>query len=221
MGNNSSTDDVAFSPGSPGDSGRAHPRERSGSVTRRIVKASKPLVSPKNSNAAEDNRNALAVKTTLADDDAGYLSPVAIAENNPSVERELEEEQAEASRQERIQTMEQRQRSKREKAMQQRRTSNNNEKKTVIQANPFSRFLSVFSVEPAHPEHKRAFEGDEGIEEPSEKKLRPTDSVDQDEQDEALEENTKSAAFSSSTTLLAAMAVAAISVLVAFHMKKK
>jgi hypothetical protein len=73
-------------------------------------------------------------------------------------------------------------------------------------------------VEPAHPEHKRAFEGDEGIEEPSEKRLRPTDSV--VEEDDSLEEEVAKAA-GISTTLLASIAVAAIAVLVAFRMKKK
>jgi hypothetical protein len=125
MGNNASTEDVAFSPGEGG------PKEqRSPSVTRRIVKASfKP--------STED----LADVATAEDNDdtmPRYLSPtsskhVPKVSIDPSVERELEEEQQEESKQERIQTMEQRQRSKREKAMQQRRTEA--KKEVVIQAN--------------------------------------------------------------------------------------
>mmetsp|Transcript_20672 Transcript_20672/g.39291 ORF Transcript_20672/g.39291 Transcript_20672/m.39291 type:complete len:206 (-) Transcript_20672:173-790(-) len=51
----------------------------------------------------------------------------------------------------------------------------------VVTPNPMSRFLSAFSVEPKHPEHKRrATEGiaDPDTPKPSEKRLRAQDDVD-------------------------------------------
>jgi hypothetical protein len=143
--------------------------------------------------------------------------PNEIAES-PSVVREIEQEKLEMIKQERKQSSMESQKAKRESILQQRRkgggsctpeplaTTNDSPqndkdntdnitkptatpKKAAVRANPMSRFLSVFSVEPLHPEHKRMFEksvDDDGtIVEPTEKKRRASDA------DNALSSSTK------------------------------
>ena len=181
MGNNSSTENVSFSVGD--DSKVLNTPQR----PRRIVKAAIP--SPSSADNLTVSPDSMENRTE--DDD----------ESKPAED---------PGRQERIQSMEKRHRAKREKMLQEKR---NNPRSTApkVEPNPFSRFLSVFSVEPAHPEHKRVFEGDSGIEEPEEKRLRPTDSLDEDE---AKEQGIPS------RLLLAAIAVA-VAVVAAIHLKKK
>lgn len=99
---------------------------------------------------------------------------------NPIVEDK--EETAESWRQERQKASEKRAKALREKELQERRKKSSSQTADAT-ANPFSRFLSVFSVETKHPEHKRSLEtepGDDDLKGPSEKRLKPSDEPDYD-----------------------------------------
>lgn len=113
---------------------------------------------------------------------------------SPEVARELEQELVEHNREERIQIAAERQRINRDKklqehrqrssSMEERNADNANKSKTKKATfNPMSKFLSVFSVEPKHPDHKRSLtdtniaDGEE-IKQPSEKKFRKNESTD-------------------------------------------
>lgn len=97
-------------------------------------------------------------------------------DSNPIVEDE--QEIVEGWREERMKATQNRSKALREKELAERR-KNGTSKTADASANPFSRFLSVFSVEPKHPEHKRSFEGspdvDEDIKGPSEKRLKASE----------------------------------------------
>lgn len=223
MGNNSSTVDVpSSSTSTSGTAANAAAATADRSTTpqrsRRIVKATIPSPSTSEHDLTEKANG-------KSDDDDGkptryYLSPsdphtVPPRGQGSAVARELDDEQYEESRQERIVTMEKRQRNKREQKMQERRNNpSTTATKKTTEANPFSRFLSVFSVEPAHPEHKRAFEGDAEIEEPSGKKLRPSEENDENTT------NKSALGGGSSGILLAAIGVATVAVILAVHLKK-
>jgi hypothetical protein len=80
-------------------------------------------------------------------------------------------------RNERLKASEKRGKALREKDLQERRKANVVNEAANAAPNPFSRFLSVFSVEPKFPEHKRSYEGEEDkTDMPSEKRLRPSES---------------------------------------------
>ena len=191
MGNSTSTEDLVFSVGSDDKGTVVSPSQQR---PRRIVKASMP--SPSSSDP-----NLLA---TLEETKQGELDS----------SKNADDEMAGLSRNERLTTMEQRQRSKREMKLQEKRQQNPPSSSTGAkpEANPFSRFLSVFSVN-SHPEHKRAFEGDAEIEEPLEKRPRPND--------EECSESTKNGLGSSAKFWLSAVGVAAAAVVLAMHWKKR
>ncbi|ACI65695.1 predicted protein [Phaeodactylum tricornutum CCAP 1055/1] len=185
-------------------------RPRSSSVTRRIVKASKPVadinVEFTNINEEIDEKDQLQEPKNRR----SQHIPNPIAESS-SVARELEHEKLEHIKQETIRTATTRQRAKREKVMHDRRKNPTKDNKSSVKANPFSRFLTVFSVEPQHPEHKRGFskcENDD-IHEPFEKRLRASDSekVELERDAHDLDDNSNSAWWSSSLAF-SAVAVA-------------
>jgi hypothetical protein len=184
-------------------------RPRSNSHSRRIIKATHPkadavslVVDVSDGSEKEDE----------PEEDSGSshrrhsANSHQVAES-PSVAREIEQEKAELLKKERMQTAAERQRSKRDKDMQERRKNPGKHPEQEAKANPMSRFLSVFSVEPEHPEHKRAFETSaddkEDLNEPSGKRLRPSETSGDDADKES---DTK---FSPSVTALA-VAIAAV-----------
>ena len=72
---------------------------------------------------------------------------------SPTNDKELLEESIEHDRKQRLQQLSKQQKSKRQQAQEENRKGH---KKIILaQANPFSRFLSAFSVEPEFPNHKR------------------------------------------------------------------
>jgi hypothetical protein len=199
MGNSSSTVDGTFSPNTQDEKRR----NRSNSATRRIVKASKP-------HPSSDTDGSLTILTDTDDNvTSGKHGVTKVIAESPAVARELEQEHTDELRKERLLDMAERLRTKREELLQQRRTNPKPiDDKALLQPNPFSRFLSVFSVEPAHPEHKRVFEGgiEDNLNEPVKKRPRPTD----------LDET-----WSSPLTLAVAVAVAAVAVAVFLRLGRK
>lgn len=83
--------------------------------------------------------------------------------NHPSLGQQSDDELLQESlaqdKQQRLQKLQSEQKSKRNKAIEDRRKLPDGERrKNSAKANPFSRFLSAFSVEPAFPSHKRPLE---------------------------------------------------------------
>ena len=128
--------------------------------SRRIVKAVKPAPSEEKKNS-EDTYDS-SHNNSNDDDDFDdkkstkkHRDPPLIIAESPSVARELEFEKLEQQKQNRLQNFTDSQRMKREKRLEERRK---NPQQKTNQPNPFSQFLSAFSVNPKHPEHKRAYE---------------------------------------------------------------
>eukprot|EP00428_Durinskia_dybowskii_P033756 CAMPEP_0170268218 /NCGR_PEP_ID=MMETSP0116_2-20130129/34037_1 /TAXON_ID=400756 /ORGANISM="Durinskia baltica, Strain CSIRO CS-38" /LENGTH=274 /DNA_ID=CAMNT_0010519377 /DNA_START=107 /DNA_END=931 /DNA_ORIENTATION=- len=85
---------------------------------------------------------------------------------------ELLQESLTKDKQERLQKLQTDQKHRRNKAIEERRKSPpSSSAASVVQPNPFSRFLSVFSVEPQFPNHKRRYE-------PSESEMAATEEDD-------------------------------------------
>lgn len=146
-----------------------------GVAGRRIVKAATPKASETGTNGGAYSYTGPETPTGLksSNDDEDF---VPIGKKN----RRDEEDDQEKWRNNRLKTTEKRGKALREKELQARRQANTVNKEANASGNPFSRFLSVFSVESQHPEHKRSFEAsteDDG-EGPSEKRLKPTDPMD-------------------------------------------
>lgn len=90
---------------------------------------------------------------------------------------ELLQESLTKDKQERLQKLQSDQKNRRNKAVEERRKTTPTP--SEVQPNPFSRFLSVFSVEPQFPNHKRRYEPSESelgeiYEEPKRPKLDPS-----------------------------------------------
>lgn len=177
-------------------------RPRSGSEPRRIIKAAKVkdgdnhnnnnINDHDNGNDDDDdddnNKNVLVHKKKKSNTNSSSSSssttrtehiPLPIAES-PSVAREQVQETYEHFKEDRRHTMAERQKATREHKRKERRTSSSSSSAPAavpaVSANPMSRFLSIFSVEPLYPWHKRSYEKatDDLMDEPSEKRLRPS-----------------------------------------------
>ena len=157
--------------------------------TRRIVKAVKPTPSPGGPEISPEEKDNLRDEEDDNEDSKqrnrrSHLRDAPIPPHeSPSIAREVELEKLKEQKQERLETMQTNQRLRREKRLDDRRKRNpqdggggdakNSETSSQVQVNPFSKFLSVFSVEPKYPEHKRSYEVSEDDEpEPSVKKAR-------------------------------------------------
>lgn len=151
----------------------------------------------------------------LEEDSSGNNHLIA---ESPSVAREIEKDKAEHLRKERMQTAAERHRAKRVKEMQERRNNPKKHPEQEAKANPMSRFLSVFSVEPAHPEHKRSFETSpedaEDLKGPSGKRLRPSETSGDDATDK------KSTAKFSASYSAVAVAIAAVVIGVVLRLRR-
>jgi len=105
--------------------------------------------------------NAGSTNTSALDDDKGdFLHHHALPKTVQSDE-ELLEESLVKDKQSRLTKLQQEQKAKRNKAVDDRRKGGSTEHHhhhSTSTANPFSRFLSVFSVEPQFPSHKRPYE---------------------------------------------------------------
>ena len=84
---------------------------------------------------------------------------------SPKASTELLEESIEQSKNQRREKLSREQKSKRNQKLEERRkmgksgsTDDLQQKKVTSQANPFSKFLKIFSVEAAFPQHKRPYE---------------------------------------------------------------
>jgi hypothetical protein len=185
-------------------------RPRSDSTSRRIIKATHPKADGADgSDGAEEKQDEPEEDEDSASSHRRHQVISHAITESPYVAREIEQDKAELLKKERMQTAAERQRAKREKEMQERRNNPGKHPEQEVKANPMSRFLSVFSVEPKHPEHKRAFETSpedkEDLKEPSGKRLRPSETSG-DDPDKDKESNTK---FS-----VPALAVAIVAVIV-------
>jgi len=186
-------------------------RPRSGSEPRRIIKAAKLKESDNNhinndndhENDNEDNVTRKKKKSSSGSSSNTSRTehvPVPIAES-PSVAREQVQETYEHFKEDRRHTVAERQKATREHKRKERRTSSTTTTTATtataaVSANPMSRFLSIFSVEPLYPWHKRSYEKakEDLMDEPSEKRLRSSEDDAQDEGD------TKDATTTTTTT---------------------
>jgi hypothetical protein len=213
MGNDTSADEIAAA--------ASDGRPRSNSNARRIIKATHPKADAASlvvdvSDGAEEKEDELEQDSSGNSHRKHQVISHPIGES-PSVAREIEQEKAEHSKKERIQTAAERQRAKRDKEMQERRNNPRKHPEQETKANPMSRFLSVFSIS-AHPEHKRAFETSpedkEDLNEPSGKRLRPSETPGGDDPDK------KSATKFYASYSAVAVAIAAVVVGVVLRLRR-
>eukprot|EP00534_Pseudo-nitzschia_fraudulenta_P002105 CAMPEP_0201126908 /NCGR_PEP_ID=MMETSP0850-20130426/27947_1 /ASSEMBLY_ACC=CAM_ASM_000622 /TAXON_ID=183588 /ORGANISM="Pseudo-nitzschia fraudulenta, Strain WWA7" /LENGTH=318 /DNA_ID=CAMNT_0047395537 /DNA_START=423 /DNA_END=1380 /DNA_ORIENTATION=- len=125
---------------------------------RRIVKATPPP--SKVVVDVDDNRND-ASESPAVHHPAALASPIGANAANEMLEESIEKN---APKNKRLERVTNKQKNDREKLLQEKRRrqqTGNSEKKVQVQANPFSRFLSAFSVD-ANPKHKRKESTDGG-----------------------------------------------------------
>jgi hypothetical protein len=153
---------------------------------RRIVKASPPVkldisaptvstagTSSSTRTSTSTSTSSKPLKNTEENEDAhAHVSTLPPVQSSPSVYKEIQQESLEQHRQQRIAETVHHSKDKRTKLQQQNRREQPETNKT--QANPFSRFLSAFSVESKFPNHKRSYETtpSEVSDEPSEKRFK-------------------------------------------------
>jgi len=136
--------------------------EESPTGGRRIVKANAPTLNSSGSGSGSGG--------VEEEDDAGAAGADPVTIISPSNDEELLQESIEHSRQKRLQQLAADQRSKRSTKQAKGRT---NPSRNAAQANPFSRFLTAFSVDTKYPHHKRSYdESDSYEEEPPSKHAR-------------------------------------------------
>lgn len=167
---------------------------------RRIVKATKPSASDLNVSVEQTPSPVNDDDIPLSSDSLKYPTM-----ESPSVKKQYEEENQQRLKDRLRQDASSRQAKKR---LETKRRLKNGESSSTTTANPFSRFLSAFSVEPQFPEHKRKSDLDMG---PEEKRLR---SASDDEADvNATDDDGKNGKFGlTGTLLLSAAAVAGVAV---------
>jgi hypothetical protein len=181
---------------------------------RRIVKATHPT---KGETALEP------IITVEAEEDdskglerSSHSIPTPIADQDP-VARELVTERYQQNKESRINTAVELQKSKKERIIHERRLHPENSKTNEgPSANPMSRFLSIFSVD-LHPKRKATLTEEELEEEPSEKRLKSSDTIEDD-----TSTSTSGALPISSTVImfLSAASVAVIAIILAHRWKK-
>jgi hypothetical protein len=203
MGNGDLVDsNIAFSPGAGMEIIAGSPTKR------RVVKAAKPSPSTE--------RETSALNPDAVDDTANLSPNKKLVDKLDNLSDEDDFDHVE-SLQTRTESMKERQRLRREQALKERRTNPKPKTpKESPQPNPFSRFMRVFSVEPAHPEHKRSYQGENVGEEPVVKKPRSIDA----ESDSDDDDSPSSSAFSP-LTLGAAAAFIAVAVMAFMRFKPK
>lgn len=201
MGNGDLVDsDVSFSPGAGVESNAGSPTKR------RVVKAAKPSPSVE--------REVPSADADEVEDDMHVSPQRKLIEKSDSLS--VEDEHVE-SLQNRIVSMEERQRLRREQALKERRTNPKSKPpKESPQPNPFSRFMRVFSVEPAYPEHKRSYQGENIDEEPVVKKPRSIDDT-----TENKNESPSNSMFSPVVLGTAAAALIAVVIVAIVRLKPK
>jgi len=189
--------------GEPSQNGAVNPNRR------RIIKAAPPKVT---SDTLSPKNDIINNKVDLDKDDEvvnGKKKKNFIAGLNDDPK-----ELAEEWREERLKVNEKRGKALRDKELAERRKQSTSDTANLSAANPFSRFLSVFSVEPAFPEHKRHLEvngeDDADLKGPVEKRRKPSDAGDIGSSNTGGGAGEKAGKFFSSKTLLVTAAVAVI-----------
>jgi hypothetical protein len=196
---------------------------------RRIVKASPPVkldVSAptlSTSSSAAGSSTPLKNKKEEEEEDAHVSTLPPAVQSSPSVYKEIQQESLEQHRQQRIAETVHHSKDKRTKLQQQKRREQPETNKT--QANPFSRFLSAFSVESKFPDHKRSYETtpSEVSDEPLEKRFKEEE--DDDSEQAKSSPSSGSGGDSSASSLnnlsLFLVAGAVIAVVVALRLRKR
>ncbi len=126
---------------------------------------------------ATSKRRSKTVSTTPAEKKERHHHEHDIVPLTQQSDTELLQESLTKDKQERLQKLHSDQKNRRSKAVEERRKGTPSP--SEVQPNPFSRFLSVFSVEPQFPSHKRRYEPSESEigeieEEPKRPKLDPS-----------------------------------------------
>jgi hypothetical protein len=182
---------------------------------RRIVKASTPQHTFESSQARVPNDD----KDDSETKERVPLQPHYSLTDSP-IRRERVKEDADSTRMKRIESAKDHQAAKREKILQERRL-NPKPPSDTPKANPFSRFISAFSVAPKHPEHKRAWQimpsDKEDLLQPEEKRLRASD-----DNDESIKESESAhdPTLRKRPVLLTTIAVVVLAALVAWSRRK-
>jgi hypothetical protein len=185
---------------------------------RRIVKAAPPKESSKDYLAVDLSSD----KVESEESSKQGLRGSSLFADSP-VEREIQFETAELLRKERFLTATERQQTKRQEKIKEKRlvgpTATTSDANETPKANPFSRFLSVFSIS-VHPEHKRPYQmSDSDSTEPLEKRLRPSESANDSARNDDLSDDTPTTPLNS--LLLSVVTVAIIATLVVFGLRKR
>ena len=122
---------------------------------RRIVKATKPSQDSKNHQLLRASTVAPTQPSKDVDDKDPLTSRFTSSTiESPSVKQEFEQDKIDQRRHQRLQEANARHAKKRLETWERHRSGSSGNSKAAL-ANPFSRFLRAFSVEPEHPEHKR------------------------------------------------------------------
>lgn len=189
---------------------------------RRIVKASPPVkLDTTAQTASTGSTSSKPLKNTKDEEvEDNHVSTLPPVQSSPSVYKENQQESLEQHRQQRIAETVHHSKDKRTKLQQQKRREQPETNKT--QANPFSRFLSAFSVESKFPNHKRSYEttASEVSDEPLEKRFKEEEEDSQQAKSSPSSEGGDSASsWNNLSLLLVAGAVAAV--VVALRLRKR
>jgi hypothetical protein len=189
---------------------------------RRIVKASPPVkldisaptLSIRSSTGSKPLKN-----TNDEEQEDTHVPTLPPVQSSPSVYKEIQQESLEQHRQQRIAETVHHSKDKRTKLQQQKRREQSETNKT--QANPFSRFLSAFSVESKFPSHKRSYETtpSEVSDEPSEKRFKEEEDSEQAKSSPSSGDGDLASSWSNLSLLLVTGAV--VAVVVALRLRKR
>lgn len=172
--------------------------------SRRVVKGKKPKAPPSSLEIPKPTSSPEAEEEV-------DVSHVSYALGSPSVERELEQEQVDKWRKERLVGMAAKQKMERDKEVLERRQSSSTPTKgmehSTSESNIPQEVLEEFSVEPKYPEHKRSGDTISGISDGEPQGKRRKASV-----DEGYKKDTDSGSVSKIYVLSAVVAAVAIGV---------
>ena len=188
---------------------------------RRIVKASPPVkLDISAPTASTGSTSSKPLKNTNDEEEQdNHVSALPPVQSSPSVYKEIQQESLEQHRQQRIAETVHHSKDKRTKLQQQKRREQPETNKT--QANPFSRFLSAFSVESKFPSHKRSYETtpSEVSDEPLEKRFKEEEDSQQAKSSPSSGGGDSASSWNNLSLLLVAGAVAAV--VVALRLRKR
>ena len=189
---------------------------------RRIVKGMLPPTTTTATDLPPNEEEEEEESSSLSQEEHHHSHVTMIVSNTN--DQDLLQESIEQNRKQRLAKLGQQQKSKRNEKIQERR-KHPSENKVSAPPNPFSRFLSAFSVEPQFPNHKRAHGVEFEDEDDEVSSVSPAPSKMPRREKEVKKDDDSSGSFKSWMEQLpwiaTATAVVAIAVVVALQLKKK